>query len=332
MSTAGVDGTAFALGAAMRLDLVIATYRRPALLAGTLDSICAARRPAGLQLRVLIVNNDPASDLSELATQIAAAPIPVVTLEQALPGKSSALNLGIVHSTADYVGIIDDDEQLAPSWLEVAYEALRAGDLDFIGGPMLPIWPSRPPAWIPDSYKAVLGIVESGTARAPYSTAFQGMLVGGNAVIRRSLFEQVGLYATDLGPRASHRLLSCEDEDMYVRLLEHGARGEYIPSLVVFHHVHAERICRRYYRAWCFWNAASKALMRRRRAAVVAVAGIPRYVFGRAARGAAAWVSALVRADPGGRLEAELPVWQLAGYLYGRFRLRRLQDGPGPAA
>ena len=321
----------------MRLDLVVATYRRPRLLASALESILAAPCPPGLHLRVVVVNNDPATDLSALVRRFASARVPVAFLEQPLPGKSRALNLAIATSSADFIGFIDDDELLTASWLQAAYDALRGGELDFIGGPMRPIWPSQPPDWVPDTYQAVLGIVDSGNARVRYSREFQGILVGGNAVIRRSLFDSIGPYRTDLGPQGSHRLLSCEDEDMYARLLEHGAHGEYLPELVVLHHVHPERIHRAYYRSWCFWNGASKAVLSRRRPMrLPGIAGIPRYVYGRAVRGAGAWFSAVIAGrESVALLEAELPMWQLAGHLYGRFRLRRLlppSEGTGPRA
>jgi hypothetical protein len=108
---------------------------------------------------------------------------------------------------------------------------------------------------------------------------------------------------------------------MYWRLLEAGARGRYLPNLVVHHHVHPERLQKGYYRSWCFWNGASKGILGRRRPMQVAsIAGVPRYAIGEALSGLLTWLRSLL---PGGtasrRMAGELPVWHLAGRVYGRF-------------
>jgi GT2 family glycosyltransferase len=309
----------------MRLDLVLATFRRPELLADTLCSVFAARRPPGLQVRVLVVNNDDDAHLSSLQPLLGSAPIPVLLLHEPHRGKSRALNLGIRSSDADYIGLVDDDERLAPSWFEVAHDALAAGDLDFIGGPMMPIWPSPPPSWIPRRFGAVLGIVDNGPDRTPYARDFPGMLVGGNAIIRRRVLDSLGGFSPELGPQETHRLMSCEDEDVYLRLLDAGARGEYLPALVVHHHVHPNRIRKAYYRSWCFWNRASKAVLASRRPAIVpTIDGVPRYLYGTAIRATGSWLHACVvrRAGIAARV--------LRGVIARECRLDRCRGGCRP--
>ena len=318
----------------MRLDLLVATFRRPELLADALRSVFAAARPPGLDVRVIVVNNDGESDLASLHSLTTSAPVPVLLLQQPRRGKSHALNLGIRASDADYIGLIDDDERVVESWFEVAHATLMSGRLDFIGGPMLPLWPSQPPAWIPQGYRAVLGIVDNGPNRATYTTEFPGMLVGGNAIIRRSVLESIDGFSPELGPQEAHRLMSCEDEDVYGRLLAAGAKGEYVPELVVYHHVHQDRIRPSYYRSWCFWNGASKAVLGRLQPeSVPTIGGVPRYMYGSAFRAAGTRLKAwLMNRGAAARLEAELPLWQLAGQLYGRYGLRRFRANSSAAA
>ena len=148
--------------------------------------------------------------------------------------------------------------------------------------------------------------------------------MGGNAVVSRAMLRAAGPYNTALGPRANRRLCSCEDEDMYLRLLDVGARGQYRPDLVVHHHVHQDRLAKRYFRSWCFWNGASKGVLSRRRSGRGHhVAGVPRYAYGEALRGLVRWAWTAVRGGPASaRTAAELPSWHLAGRLYGRFLQR----------
>ena len=107
--------------------------------------------------------------------------------------------------------------------------------------PHIPSWtssaaPTRqygrtpPPSWIPSDYLAVLGDMDSSRGEHPYGPDFGGILKGGNAVIRRTTLQHVGPYAEYLGPAGPARLLSCEDEEMYLRLVSSGARGLYLPT------------------------------------------------------------------------------------------------------
>jgi len=122
---------------------------------------------------------------------------------------------------------------------------------------------------------------------------------------------------------------------MYLRLLDAGARGQYLPDLVVHHYVHPDRLTRRYYRSWCFWNGASKGVLGRRHPLRVRqLAGVPRYAFGDAVRGLLRWGGAVVTYRPASmRMAGELPAWHLAGRIYGRYLQRhdvRRQPGTGP--
>ena len=55
---------------------------------------------------------------------------------------------------------------------------------------------------------------------------------------------------------------------------------------------------------------------------VATIAGVPRFLFGSAARDAARWVKALLRGDRGERFAAETQLWYFGGQLRERFRLR----------
>jgi glycosyltransferase involved in cell wall biosynthesis len=248
-------------------------------------------------------------------------PFPVRILHEPRPGKSAALNSGIAASAADYIAILDDDEELSSNWFRILEDTLESGSVDFVGGRTLALTPADIPAWIPVSYSAVLGLADCCSEERSYGPTFPGVLMGGNAVISRAMLARVGPYSPDLGPRLDRRLFSCEDEDMYWRLVDAGARGRYLPSLVIYHYIHRDRLRKAYYRAWCFWNGASKGVLsRRRRSTLPHIAGVPRYVFGDALRGLWSCVrTTLMRGPAQVRISGELPAWHLAGHLYGRY-------------
>ena len=108
------------------------------------------------------------------------------------PGRSSALNCAIAASSGDLVAMIDDDEEVDRSWLCCIERAFCDPSTDFIGGAVVPRWTSAPPQWLPPGYGAVIGRVDSGNDIRKFGPGFDGMLTGGNAVIRRSALMSVG--------------------------------------------------------------------------------------------------------------------------------------------
>ncbi len=305
----------------MRLELLIPTLRRPALVRTAVLSIGRAARPQHLDVAITVINNDTVPLHIEPWT---AGPYPLRVVDEPRPGKSAALNTGIAASTADYIGLLDDDAEIAEDWFLVVERTLQAGGIDFIGGRAVLRHLTEHPSWMPPGYPAVLGGADAGPVPFVYGPSFPGILMGVNAVISRAVLLAIGPYSTALGPRVDRRLGSCEDEDMYWRLISAGARGLYVPDLVVHHHVHPDRLRKSYYRSWCFWNGASKGVMGRRRPLPAPqIAGVPRYVYGEAFRGVLTWARSLLpRGSAAQRTAGELPVWHLAGRLYGRYFLR----------
>jgi glycosyltransferase involved in cell wall biosynthesis len=302
------------------LDVLLPTRNRAQMLARAVESLLAAPVPAGLGVTVVVVNNGSSDCTAGYLDWIRArhkGRIRVVVERRC--GKSRALNAGVAASTADLIGMIDDDEEIDPAWY---HEILRAftdePSLDFVGGPYVPVWPETPPRWVPADYLAALGDVDAGAAPREFGRDFPGILKGGNAVIRRSTLLRVGPYAEYLGPAGPARLLSCEDEEMYFRLLEAGARGRYLPSLKIYHHVSAVRLTPGYFRRWCFWRGVSRGLMDRAHPMPVTYfAGVPRFLFGSASRGLSRLAASAIEGRPQS-LSDELKVWDLSGYLWGR--------------
>lgn len=308
------------MDARLRLDVLIPTHDRARLLDRCVRSILHATIPGGLHVHVTVICNACTDDSRDVVRRLQVShPGRITLLEERRRGKSKALNTGIAATSGDLVGMIDDDEEVAPHWLEVIGRAFADPDIDFIGGPYVPLADAPPPPWLPKEYLAVLGVADGGSAPRPYGTDFPGILKGGNAVIRRSVLERVGPYAEHLGPGAFARLFSCEDEDMYWRLIGAGARGQYCPDLVIYHCISSARFSREYYRRWCFWRGVSRGLMDRRHPLPVKYfAGVPRFLWGRAARALVHLsVNRSSQSTPDAFTE-ELRMWDLAGYLYGR--------------
>ena len=317
----------------MKLDVIIPTYNRHEMLKRTLDSLLAARVPEGLSVRVTVVDNNSKDRTREVVEDyIERFGERIGYLFEKQQGRSSALNAGIRATSGDLVGMIDDDEEVDAGWYERVHQAFSRNEIDFIGGPYVPNWSIECPSWFPHEYRGVVGWVDGGDSACPFDENYPGILMGGNAVLRRAILEKVGLYTTALG-RTDKHLLSCEDEDMYHRLREAGARGLYLPDLIIHHYIPAERLTKRYFRQWCFWRGVSMGVMdKKRRSPVAYFMGVPRWIMGRAVRGIKRKAVRALRFDKN-RAQGfadELAVWDFAGFFYGKHFYKEAQkNGTG---
>jgi glucosyl-dolichyl phosphate glucuronosyltransferase len=305
----------------MQLDVVIPTHNRALMLRRTLDSLLAALPADNLHVRVTVVDNNSADDThSTVQSYEPAFGNRLAYVFESRQGRSFALNAGIRSTAGDLIGMIDDDEQIDRNWYRTIQSQFERGDIDFIGGPYVPNWGAEPPTWLPLNCLGAIGVVDGGPNVRPYDASYPGILMGGNAVISRAMFERVGLYNTSLG-RTGRRLLSGEDDEMYQRLLGAGGRGLYVPELIIYHFIPPERLTRSYFRRWCFWRGVSEGLIiRNRHASIPHLAGIPRYLYGNALRGFFGVTAGRIKnsREHAKVFESELDIWNAAGVFYGR--------------
>lgn len=308
-----------------RLDLIVPTHNRSALLLRLLESVELARPPAALSVAVTVVDNNSTDATAATVRAFAErAQVPIRYLFESRPGKSSAQNRGLAETDGELVGFVDDDEELDESWLLVVERELADAELDFIGGPYRPRWVIPAPPWLPPGYGGIIGVNDPGGEPRPFDAAFPGLLLGGNAVLRRTVLERVGPFNPALG-RGSTAMGSCEDSEMYQRLLAAGARGRYVPDLLIRHFIAPERLTKRYHRRWAYGNGRSLAVLDRERPETVARVGrLPRHMLGSALRGLAGLAQnpGIALRDEARRFGEELQWWGLVGFLREAYRRR----------
>ena len=312
------------------LDVVIATYNRPALLELTLASMSRAAMPPDLHVRVLVADNN-SSPTNQVANKAAMERFPsldLIYVFERRQGKSWALNTAIATSTADYVAFIDDDEKLDSQWFETAAIYLRDGSTDYIGGPYKPDWAAPPPAWLPATigkYPAVIGWIEQSEKTQPFD-AFGGGLCGGNCIIRRSALNEVGGFSTQVG-RFANNLMCGEDDELHRQLRIHGKVGMYDPRLIIYHFIPTQRMTMKYHLRWAFWSGVSNGVRLAWLPAepVSTVFGIARYRFGAALHGLFNWAGSLLADSKRHRAEGFsglLDACYLIGLIYGKHFFR----------
>lgn len=313
----------------MTLDVVVPTYNRCGLLRYTLASLLRCPVPEGLEVSIFVVDNNSPDDTRTVVAEIQqGAPLPVHYVREGVQGSSQSRNAGIAAGQSELVGFVDDDEQVGEGWFQTIAREMQDTSIHYIGGPCLPTWEVPAPDWLPPGYHSVIGAIMP-KPRGRYEEGHPGMLNGGNAVVRRSVFERIGRYSTRLG-RGAKRLTSEEDAEFFHRLLRAQISGMYVPELIIHHYVPKERLTRSYHRRWAYWRAVSQGILdREQREPVTYFFGVPRHRIGRA-------VNALValpghRLAPNGKAQAfadELATWDLAGFIHGKFFIRLRVENP----
>lgn len=245
----------------LTIDMVIPTFRRPRLLLDLLTSIEEMRKCEDVEFGVIVVDNNSQDETSSVVEAFASeARTKIQCIYEPVPGRSSAVNAGVRYSNAEVVAVIDDDERVWPEWLVEARNAWHSLKPDYIGGGVAPdINEEDRPEWIPSGWPAVIGDIQGQKELVSFADQPGRTLMGGNMLIKRKLFLDLGGYHPDLGRSGDKRLLSCEDHDLTDRLHDVGAVGYYLPTMMVWHHVPPVRLSRRYYRQFAFDHGFSLA-------------------------------------------------------------------------
>jgi glucosyl-dolichyl phosphate glucuronosyltransferase len=317
--------------------VLICTFNRAAMLAETLDTL-AATRAATLRWNVIVVDNNSSDATRDAVTsRIGRYPVKLRYVFEPRQGKSHALNAGLAATDASIVVFTDDDVRLSDGWLAAACRPMLDNPtIDYTGGPVYPIWEQPCPPWLDRTRSdlwGTLAILDYGEEPFVFEER-RRVPLGANMAVRRTLIDRIGGFDPGLGRRGTS-LLGQEQAEFFCRSRAAGAQGLYVPAMTLHHHVPAKRLTRSYFRRWWFWKGVSRSRLEQRHpvtelgvdlSQVVRLAGIPRFMFGSAARDAVRWTGALLSRDTVGRMRHEMMLCYFAGYVRG---VRR-SDGESP--
>ena len=321
-------------GPALDATVLICTYNRAAWLAETLDGIAALDVPPSIAWDVLVVDNnssDATRDVVEQRTR--SYPVRLRYLFEGRQGKSNALNAGMAATAARVIVFTDDDVRVPRGWLAAAITPLlERRDIDYTGGPVRPIWGAHKPAWLDEkgNLGGTIAVKDHGDAPFVFEDRRKTPL-GVNMAVRRSLIERIGGFRPDLGRRGKS-LLGQEQAEFFYRSREAGARGLYVPDMILDHHVPASRLTRSYFRRWWYWKGVSHARLHRLHgrtelglnlADVPRLFGVPRFIYGTITGSLREWVGALTEWT---RVKSEERGLMIA-YAFGYIRESRRASG-----
>ena len=179
----------------VRVSVIVPTYNRADLLPRALDSILSQT----VNPHQVIVVDDGSTD--ETKDAVSKGYPCVEYIRQANKGVSAARNLGIGKSTGDWVAFLDSDDEWLPAKLEIQSRRFQ-DDVMLVHSDEI---------WIRNGVRVNAMNKHRKSGGDLYERCLPMCVISPSAaVIRRSLFECVGLF--------DESLPACEDYDLWLRI------------------------------------------------------------------------------------------------------------------
>lgn len=247
----------------MEISLIVATYNRadrlqPMLLSLLEQSVDKERWEA------IIVNNNSSDNTTQVVENfISTHPqVNIRLVTEPKQGLSHARNCGIELSKAPLIAIIDDDEQIVPSYIQSYIDFFATHpDVAAAGGAIIAKYDEGRPSWV--SHFVEIPIANPIAERAVAAPFPAGKIPGGgNMALRRCAIERYGGFDPALG-RSGERLIGGEESNMFDRLRRGGEQVWFVPRAAIYHNIAAEKLERGYLeRLW--YNIGASQLLRAR--------------------------------------------------------------------
>ena len=303
------------------VSVIISTYNRSNTLPTALDSLLEQERPPSYE--IIVVDNNCSDNTRDIVENYAQKDGRVRYILERNQGLSHGRNAGIRAALADILAFTDDDVCVARDWIaNIKCIAQKHPECGVIGGKVLPRWPGTPPSWLHEGHWAPLALVDYGRPQV-ISSSNRRTLIGANMVIRRQVFEQIGLFAANY-QRVKDGIGSTEDQELQDRYWQTGGLGYFHPDLLVKADIQPERLCKRYHRRWHLGHGKMLARMRdpEIEGSSALALRIPRYMFRECASLACKWLGAMLRGKPDNAFLYEVRICFYLGFIRERLPQR----------
>ena len=301
------------------VSIVVSTHNRAHLLRPCLDALL--RQCTDLSsYEIIVVDNNSTDGTPDVLADFVGRGLPLRALREPRQGVSYGRNAGIAHARGRIIAFTDDDIRVAPDWVSRIVRTFR-GDagVDCIGGPVRPLWASLPPRWLDRRHWSPLSVTDYGGEGFDITADCPRCLLTSNMAFRREVFDRIGAFSPEY-PRS-------QDHELQVRFWASGGRARYVPELVVHTMVPESRMRTRYHRRWHLQHGRMCARMalrertrpdgglRRDPPAQRIVLGAPAFLWRELAQASVEWMRAWPSRDRATRLDREMKVRHLVGYI-----------------
>jgi succinoglycan biosynthesis protein ExoM len=132
----------------IEVDVLVLTYKRPGLLADTLDSLLQQRLPTDHRMSIIVIDNDAAQSAHATVTRFQAVFGDIRYVCESEANVAKARNRALSEACGRYAAFIDDDEVASPEWLAMLLRARERYIAPVVLGPVMPLLPTNTPRWV----------------------------------------------------------------------------------------------------------------------------------------------------------------------------------------
>lgn len=214
----------------MKFSIVIATYNRSKMLGETLQSLVNSIHVDD-EIEVLVINNNSPDNTEDVVLDYIGSTLSLKYIFEHKQGLSFARNRGVKEAQGEIIIFLDDDVDIDKTWITNIKKLFDStAIIDIGGGKVLP-YNEKIPTWLPENYYFLASIFN------PSDTfTFTSEIMGANFFVKKSVFDKVGFFNTELG-RKGNNLMAGEESDLVHRAIKAGFTSCYAPDIVVYHKI-----------------------------------------------------------------------------------------------
>lgn len=227
------------------VSVVICCYNSAEKLPATLEHLLKQEMNPELPWEVILVDNASTDNTSDIARSLwpDTAPVPLRIVHELEPGLSYARKRGVEETRYELVSFVDDDNWLAPNWVQTVAEIMNAHpEIGACGGRTEAVFEADPPFWF-DKFQHNF-VVGKQAEHAGDITWITGHLWGAGLTVRKNALQELinNNFQHLLTGRKKASLTAGEDYEICYALRLAGWRLWYEPSLVLRHYMPKKRL------------------------------------------------------------------------------------------
>ncbi|MBI9086132.1 MAG: glycosyltransferase family 2 protein [Desulfobacterales bacterium] len=210
---------------------------------------------------ILVVDNGSTDDTAEVAAK-AGAENPGLNLRgvyEPVPGLLSGRHRGALEARGDLLCFVDDDIEVATTWLSAIVETFTDEAVHLVGGPSEPRFEAVPPAWM-DRFVdrrngrincGDLSLFDIGDRTVPIDPTY---VWGLNFSIRKQTLFDLGGFHPDCIPKQLQHFQGDGETGLALKIRKKGLAAVYVAGARVVHHIPRERLTVAYFEDRYFYQ------------------------------------------------------------------------------
>ena len=242
------------------VSVVVCCHNSAKRLPETLAHLARQEVSSEVPWEVVVVDNASTDDTARVAEAHwpENAPAPLRVVQEPEPGLSHARRRGITEARHGIIGFVDDDNWLAPDWVQRAAEVMAEHpEVGACGGYSEAVCEVPPPDWF-EAHSVMYAIGPAPDAQEP---GYRNLLWGAGLILRKAAWKQLlqrGFRSRLVGRQGS-TLTGGEDSEICFALRLAGWKLWFDPQLRLRHFLSAGRLRWEYLRrvVWADGNAVA---------------------------------------------------------------------------